>query len=265
MAVHQSLLLLLALETLWAAGNTFETHIIGGREAAPHSRPYMASLQKAGSHVCGGVLVHPKWVLTAAHCLSEPLEQLKLVLGLHHLHDFQDPGLTFYIARAIKHPGYNRNYGKDLALLKLDGRVQPSRNVRPLALPRKSRARPAEGAWCSIAGWGVTHRGRHLAPALRELDLRVMNTRMCNNSRFWNGALEDDMLCLQAAESKSQAPCKGDSGGPLVCGKGQVDGILSFSSKHCTGIFKPPVAIAVAPYSPWIRKIIRGWPHQPLD
>lgn len=58
---------------------------------------------------------------------------------------------------------------------------------------------------------------------------------------------------------------QGDSGGPLVCGKGQVDGILSFSSKHCTGIFKPPVAIAVAPYSPWIRKIIRGWPHQPLD
>lgn len=86
--------------------------------------------------------------------------------------------------------------------------MQPSRNVRPLALPRKSQARPAEGAWCSIAGWGVTHRGRHLAPALRELDLRVMNTRMCNNSRFWNGALEDDMLCLQAAESKSQAPCK---------------------------------------------------------
>lgn len=50
------------------------------------------------------------------HC---SLEQLKLVLGLHHLHDFQDPGLTFYIARAIKHPGYNRNYGKDLALLKV--------------------------------------------------------------------------------------------------------------------------------------------------
>lgn len=50
------------------------------------------------------------------HC---SLEQLKLVLGLHHLHDFQDPGLTFYIARAIKHPGYNLNYGKDLALLKV--------------------------------------------------------------------------------------------------------------------------------------------------
>ncbi|XP_013206133.1 granzyme M [Microtus ochrogaster] len=258
MEVHQSLLLLLALETLWA-GNTFETHIIGGQEAAPHSRPYMASLQKSGSHVCGGVLVHLKWVLTAAHCLSEPVQQLKLVLGLHHLHDLRDPGLTFHIKAAIKHPGYNDNYENDLALLKLDGRLQPSRNVQPLALPRKNQARPAEGAQCSTAGWGRTHQGGPLARALQELKLHVLDTRMCNNSRFWNGALEEGMLCLAAA-ARNQAPCKGDSGGPLVCGRGQVDGILSFCSKSCTDIFKPPVATAVAPYIPWIRKVIRRWP-----
>lgn len=105
-----------------------------------------------------------------------------------------------------------------LALLspQLDGQVRPSRNVKPLALPRKSRARPAEGARCSTAGWGITHQGGHLARALQELDLRVLNTRMCNNSRFWNGALEEDMLCLKAA-AKSQAPCKVKGGlGGLV-------------------------------------------------
>ncbi|XP_050995816.1 granzyme M [Acomys russatus] len=264
MEVHQSLLLLLALETLWAAGNTSETQIIGGQEAVPHSRPYMASLQKERSHVCGGVLVHPKWVLTAAHCLSEPVKQLRLVLGLHWLYNHQEPGLTFYIKEAIKHPGYNKySYENDLALLKLDGRVQPSRNVRLLALPRKPRAKPAAGAQCSTAGWGMTHQGGHPARALQELDLRVLDTRMCNNSRFWNGALVDSMLCLKA-ETNSQGPCKGDSGGPLVCGKGQVAGILSFSSKSCTDIFNPPVATAVAPYSSWIRKIIGRWAPQPL-
>ncbi|NP_001289428.1 granzyme M isoform X1 [Mus musculus] len=109
----------------------------------------------------------------------------------------------------------------------------------------------------------MTHQGGPRARALQELDLRVLDTQMCNNSRFWNGVLIDSMLCLKAG-SKSQAPCKGDSGGPLVCGKGQVDGILSFSSKTCTDIFKPPVATAVAPYSSWIRKVIGRWSPQSL-
>lgn len=44
------------------------SQIIGGKVAAPHSRPFIASIQMDGEHVCGGFLVWPKWVMTAAHC-----------------------------------------------------------------------------------------------------------------------------------------------------------------------------------------------------
>ncbi|XP_020018875.1 granzyme M isoform X2 [Castor canadensis] len=247
------LLLVVVLGTLLAAGNAFEIKIIGGHEVAPHSCPYMASLQKAGSHLCGGVLVHPRWVLTAAHCLTEPVQRLRLVLGLHDLHNPHAPGLTFHIKAAIRHPGYNLHLENDLMLLKLDGQVRPSRTIRPLAVPRGRRAVPA-GTKCSMVGWGQTHQGGKPARTLQKLDLHVLDIRMCNNSRFWNGSITSHMLCL-AADSKAQAPCKGDSGGPLVCSKGQLSGILSFSSKTCTDVFKPPVATAVAPYVSWIRKI----------
>lgn len=250
----EMLLLLVVLEALWAGGNTFETHIIGGREAVPHSRPYMVSLQKSGSHLCGGVLLCQDWVLTAAHCLTQPTQQLRLVLGLHVL---GDPSLTCRIRKMVLHPKYKPapHLENDLALLKLDGKVKPSKKIRPLDLPRGRQA-VATGTRCSLAGWGQTHQPGNLARALQELDLRVLDTSMCNNSRFWHGDISPHMICL-AADSKSQAPCKGDSGGPVVCRRGQVAGILSFSSENCTNIFKPPVAVAVAPYMSWIKNTLR--------
>uniref|UniRef100_A0A8C3VRV4 Granzyme M n=1 Tax=Catagonus wagneri TaxID=51154 RepID=A0A8C3VRV4_9CETA len=233
--------------------NTFETHIIGGREANPNSHPYMVSLQKAGTHLCGGVLVHRKWVLTAAHCVAHQRQLLRLVLGIHVL---GDPSLTCRISKVVLHPEYKPapSLENDLALLKLEGKVKPSKTIRPLDLPRGRQAVVA-GARCSVAGWGLTHQGGKLAKALRELDVRVLDARMCNNSRYWHGGITPRMMCLEA-NSSNQAPCKGDSGGPVVCRRGHVAGILSFSSKACTDIFKPPVAIAVAPYKSWIKKVI---------
>ena len=45
--------------------------ILGGREAESHARPYMASVQVNGKHVCGGFLVSERWVLSAAHCVED--------------------------------------------------------------------------------------------------------------------------------------------------------------------------------------------------
>lgn len=103
--------------------------------------------------------------------------------------------------------------------------MKTSRTIRPLALPAGRQA-VAAGARCSLAGWGLTHQNGPLARALQELDLRVLDARMCNNSRFWDGAITPRMLCLEAP-SKGQGPCKvtrrgrfGEAGGRQPVARG---------------------------------------------
>uniref|UniRef100_A0A672ZH06 Peptidase S1 domain-containing protein n=1 Tax=Sphaeramia orbicularis TaxID=375764 RepID=A0A672ZH06_9TELE len=67
--------------------------IIGGTEVKPHSMPFMALLENKDP-VCGGILIHPKWVLTAAHCdksLDKPVKQTKTVQCLSLPKSSRDP------------------------------------------------------------------------------------------------------------------------------------------------------------------------------
>ncbi|NXU69921.1 GRAM protein, partial [Horornis vulcanius] len=122
---------------------------------------------------------------------------------------------------------------------------------------------------------------RRPSPTLQELEVTVMDARMCNNSRFWNGGIGPAMICFQGQHRGSGAAKvslwggvplspgrgsladvpphpQGDSGGPLVCGKRPaVAGVLSFSSKNVTDPFKPPVATSTVKYKKWIQKTLR--------
>ncbi|NXL77466.1 GRAM protein, partial [Leptocoma aspasia] len=98
---------------------------------------------------------------------------------------------------------------------------------------------------------------RGLSPTLQELEVTVMDARMCNNSRFWNGSIGPAMICFQG-QHRGSAPAKGDSGSPLVCGKRPaVAGVMSFSSQKATDPFKPPVAISTVKNKKWIQKTLR--------
>nr|AQM72977.1 kallikrein-2 isoform 4 [Homo sapiens] len=57
-----------------------QSRIVGGWECEKHSQPWQVAVYSHGWAHCGGVLVHPQWVLTAAHCLKKSLQCVSLHL-----------------------------------------------------------------------------------------------------------------------------------------------------------------------------------------
>ncbi|NXS98922.1 GRAM protein, partial [Jacana jacana] len=95
------------------------------------------------------------------------------------------------------------------------------------------------------------------SPTLQELEVKIMDLKTCNNSRFWNGEIAPTMICFQG-RTRGSAPSKGDSGGPLVCGKrAAVAGVMSFHGRNQEDLFKPPVATSAVKHKRWIQKTLR--------
>lgn len=74
--------------------------MVNGRDTAPHSWPWQVSLRKDGYHICGGSLIRPNWVVTAAHCVYKnpsPLAYTVVVSNMHGSYPFVLPLIFLFI------------------------------------------------------------------------------------------------------------------------------------------------------------------------
>ena len=147
--------------------------IIGGTALTSGERPWMVSLQEYGQHFCGGSLIAPEWVLTAAHCVDGSNGQsLQVRADFVNLQD-PDAGQSSTVAEIIIHPGYADNQPTDLALLRLD---VPMTGINPVVLATEAfmtnYARP--GASMSVSGWGVTQENGDIPNLLQTTDVPLV-------------------------------------------------------------------------------------------
>uniref|UniRef100_A0A8C2P822 Peptidase S1 domain-containing protein n=1 Tax=Capra hircus TaxID=9925 RepID=A0A8C2P822_CAPHI len=242
------LFLLLAALPLFPTGEAGK--IIGGQEAKPHSRPYMAFLRfkiSGEPYVCGGFLVREDFVLTAAHCQGRPM---KVTLGAHNIKEKERTQQVIPSRRAIPHPGYNsETCANDLMLLQLERKAKQTSAVKPLSLP-KAKARVKPGQVCSLAGWGQVAPGTP-ATTLQEAELTVLEDQVCE-SLYPSHYGRATQICV-GDPKKVKTGFKGDSGGPLVCSN-VAQGIVSYGDRVGT---PPAVFTRISSFLPWIRRTMR--------
>ncbi|XP_029302754.1 transmembrane protease serine 2-like [Cottoperca gobio] len=223
--------------------------------ASPGAWPWQVSLQVAGSHRCGGAVIAPYWLVTAAHCAAKAssLGDWAVYAGV------VDPLGTLFnpkysVSSVIAHEGFNRDTrSNDIALMRLSKPLDltASSDIGAVCLPHVGvNITDPQTGWVTRFGRPVNGGSLHLM----EAQVSLVDAADCNRSIASSVRISQDMFCAREMEAGA-ATCQTDGGGgPLVSLKDGVWWLIGDSiwGEHCTEQNNPGVYGNVTYYLDWI-------------
>ncbi|XP_065346859.1 uncharacterized protein LOC135944075 isoform X2 [Cloeon dipterum] len=216
------------------------SHIFGGQMAQTGDHPwhvYIKNEETGGA--CGGTLISPTVVLTAAHCIyGSKAEDFRVFVGMYHkIHRTSSGVQRRKLSSMITHPKYDPSeFISDIGLMILSKKVEISDNVRPICLwndDSDSNLARVAGTKAMAVGFGLAD-NYTLPDELQEARLPIRGHKECylSNRRFFGKYLRPgDNFC--AGYTNGTTTCNGDSGGSLSVekdGRWFIRGIVSFGT-----------------------------------
>ncbi|KAK0414578.1 hypothetical protein QR680_011509 [Steinernema hermaphroditum] len=232
--------------------------IVGGSQAFKGAFPYYARIPR-----CGGSLITPKHVLTAAHCIFNDTVGQEVLMGLVDKENYKnDPDVQIRKIISVKaHTGFQkRNWRDDIAILEVDQPFDITDSVQ-LANIEADDSQLRKSTRAVACGFGRTDyvNKKSVYPRyLQYVFYPLIDNAKCK--KFWSWKLWEKQIC---AGAKNKGISNGDSGGPLAVNYGgkkyQIgvvsytqDGFIRDQSKY------PGVYTRTASYCDWMTEKTDG-------
>ncbi|XP_021048892.1 kallikrein 1-related peptidase b11 isoform X1 [Mus pahari] len=233
-----------------------QSRVVGGFKCEKNSQPWHVAVYRYKQYVCGGVLLDPNWVLTAAHCY---VDQYNVWLGKNMLFQNEPSAQHRLVSKSFPHPEYNMSLlmiqnphpeddeSNDLMLLRLSKPADITDVVKPIDLPTEE---PKMGSTCLASGWGSITPNKFETPDdLQCVSIKLLPNEVCAKNH--NQKVTDVMLCAGDMDGGKDT-CKGDSGGPLIC-DGVLHGITAWGPVPCGKPNTPGVYTKLIKFTSWIK------------
>ncbi|XP_026464943.1 trypsin-1-like [Ctenocephalides felis] len=252
------MLLLVLIAVIGSALGGVDERIIGGVPAAVGEFPHQISLRYRQYHTCGGSILNPSYILTAAHCVEGRAypPDFTVVTGSIQL---LAGGQSHAVQSIVFHEKFAQSHlNNDVAIIKLQRPMTFNQYQKPIRLPNSDTP---SGVLLTVSGWGLTAYPSNTSP--NYLQKMLVNSWSNAECQRWHDygpggraidTIYPGMLC--AFNRLHIGICKGDSGGPLVVydNEGPVQvGVVSWVWRYCAqGV--PDVYARVHYYLDWIHE-----------
>ncbi|XP_014477904.1 PREDICTED: granzyme M-like [Dinoponera quadriceps] len=221
--------------------------------------PYIVSIQNQGTHICSGVIIDKRYILTNARCVEMCQERslVKNITVLTGTDTFNCSGFTHYVEKIYYHTNYTKKsqyvdgLAHNIAILKLTTNIEFDDFRKRAWMPYFNHNYRYQCNNVTTIGWGRLYRDGPVSSVLQILSSYQSDNTLCEKNYRREFSVSNTDFCVSYGYNAGTCHC--DIGSPVIC-QGFVVGIISVCVP--CNVYYPSIATEIHANQRWIRSII---------